>query len=795
MRATPSPRLLLALFCALLAIALPAQAVQIVQPTDGAAVRGVVDVSGTTTGFATGRVSISVDNGPFVLAQGLSNWTFSWDSTTVPDGVYSIRARARETLFSLPVFAVIQVSVQNSAAPSVAITNPLDGAAITDTLVVTGTSTLATNVELAVDGGAFQPANGVAQWNVLLEPGVLTPGPHTLTARASDGAQQVFDSVGIVVAPPLPGTQSFTYVSSVDGEPMTAVLHLPPGYDPSVPTPLLVYLHGAGGNGTVLSNNAALRAELDARGWIGLSPDGRQWQLANQGCAWQFSPAYVDSPNPDAGPGERDIYDAIDFLAAGHAIDADRVYLSGFSYGGRGAYILGLKNPGYFAAIAPLGPPIDMFEVYERRREPAICKEGMLGGEPGDSPLVDTMYKITSGRFLIENAYNLPVFHGHGLLDTVASNLASNAPFLHGFHITTDGSWDGCHGATDLCFGHTPTLQELRAAHPEGYDWAYVFTPVGHVVDPFWFGGGPTPAGAVGTPDPNDPTALLGMFDFLAARTRVASPTTVVYKTYTDTHEQAYWLGLTSTTPWLDLPAGVRARRDDVTNTLELELVRAAELRVDVPLAGLELTTDRALTITIDALAEPAFDPALLDPGGALAPTIVLRGAFGGLDWVDVTLGGSPVPAALATTSADEVRVGPLAVTGPTTMVLQGRAAFVAFGVGTAGSFGVPALTGSGATAANQPVAFDVESAMPSTIGVMVVGSQAAQVPVLGVTLLATPDVLTPFLIDTDGTGSVPSTWPPLPPGTALFLQAGVLDPAGPLGWAASNGLQATTRP
>ncbi len=677
LRPLRTPAALLGLFLAFAPPAPKANAisVSISSPADAATVSGQIDVTGTSADLGGGRVSVSIDGGPFTLAQGTTNWTWAWDTTTVGDGPHTITARARMSQQDPnPVFDSVNVTVDNTPTGlSVTITNPTEGQEISTTLVVTGTSNLATAVSLQIDGGAFQVANGTDPWDFIIEEGALAPGAHTLTARAEDGAGgEAFDTVNITATTLTTGLQDFTYLSSVDGVSMNSKLYVPTSYNPAGPgAGLVVHLHGGGGVGNI---NPTHQSELDARGWIGIAPDGRAWGLASQGCTWNTSAAYVDSFDPDVGPGEQDIFDAIQFAIDNYNIDSDRIYLTGFSMGGRGTYIIGLKNPDYFAAIGPTGPAIDMYEIFERRPEPAACKEGMTGGQPGDSLLVDTIYRITSGRFLIENAHNLPVFHGHGTIDNVANNNPANAPFLHGSHILNDTSWNACHGdpLLGLCFGHTPTLSELKTLHPSGYDWAYMFTPVAHTQDSLWLQGAPTGGGNLGVEDPGNPGNLIGMYQFFDTRTRVASPDIVVFKSYTDTHRKAYWTDILIDQPWMDVPGAIRAARNVPSNQIDAELVRVHHATFDLDLAGLTLSAAQDLTITLDVLDEPVFDPALAPGTDILTPTVTVTGDFTGLTWVTVLRDGTPVPAQEVAWTTTGVTVGPLApITDLTTLTFS----------------------------------------------------------------------------------------------------------------------------
>ena len=724
----------------------PILSVQIETPANGATVGGLVMIAGTSTDVGSGAVSISIDGGPFQLAQGTDNWTFGWDTTSVADGPHTLTARARQFIGGPAVFDSIQVTVQNAGGLGVSITSPADGALVLDTLVVVGSSFGAQAVTLLVDGQNPQPTNGLDAWTAVFEPGALEPGPHTLTAEATDGVTTVTDSVSITVGDPLPGSQQIAYVSSVDGEPLGAELYVPAGFDASAgPTALVVHLHGGGGTGNV---SPTMAAELDARGWIGLAPDGRFWDLANQGCGWNTSAAYVDHPDPAVGPGEQDIFDAVDWALQSFPIDPARLYLTGFSMGGRGAYMIGLKNPDRFAAIAPMGPAIDMFEVFARRPEPCICKEGMTGGQPADGPIPQTLYRTTSGRFLIENAFNLPVFHGHGLLDSVASNDPANAPFLHGWHIVSDPSWNGAHTTpatnaqwgnscftgpdSDLPlsfgFGHTPTLSELNARHPDGYDWAFMFTPVGHSTDPLWLQGQPITPGSFGTVDPLNPGSWIGIYEFFERHTLATNPDTVVFKTYEDEHEAAYWATIVSAVPWQGVPAAVRATRDVAQNRLDVELSRAAEVRFDVDGAGLSLAPGQPLSVALARLAEPVYDPALDSVGEALTPLVVLDGDFANLADVTVMQDGALLPAGLVAFDASQIAIGPIDASAPTSLAVFAAETYCTALPNSTGLVASIDASGTASLSANSLV-LSVAGAVPLTNGLFFYGMQRTQLP------------------------------------------------------------------
>ncbi len=499
------------------------------------------------------------------------------------------------------------------------------------TITVVGSYLNATSVTVSVDNTNTVTANLIGQnWNSIIETSALTIGEHTITANATGNNSDASSSVTInVIEPADKKTTDITYYSSIDAEPIEAVLYVPESISSSETTedkiPLVVHLHGGGGFGEL---DDTLVSELENRNWIGISPDGRHWGLAKQGCfpgapSW----AYVDSNDPNVGPGEQDILDAIIWAQENYNIDADRIYLTGFSMGGRGTYSIGLKNPDKFAAIAPMSGPMDMFDGYATRPEPAACKEGITGGIPGDSPLVDTMYRITSGRFLIENAYNLPIFIGHGLADPIALNIQDTPnALLQGWHITVDNTWADCSGAPSLglCFGHTPTLTELAEEYPNAYQWGYHFAAnVAHAQDASLLIGNSIDSGSVGTIDPNNPQHILGVMDFFAQHEREASPKSVFFKTYTDTHKKNHWIELTSSTPWTDTPAAIEAEKTTILNAINVNASRAANIGIDLDAAKLQ--AHLPITINLNKLENDVLDPALrMNEEEILNPSLTL---------------------------------------------------------------------------------------------------------------------------------------------------------------------------
>ena len=84
--------------------------------------------------------------------------------------------------------------------------------------------------------------------------------------------------------------------------------------------------------------------------------------------------------------------------------------------------------------------------------------------------------------------------------------------------------------------------------------------------------------------------------------------------------------------------------------------------------------------------------------------------------------------------------------------------------------------------------------ALENTSAVLVMGAAIASAPFKGGTLVPSPDALV-FGWSTGPTGGfqLQALWPAgVPPGSQLALQFWVIDPGGPAGYSASNGLAIT---
>jgi len=127
----------------------------------------------------------------------------------------------------------------------------------------------------------------------------------------------------------------------VGGKEMSYALYVPKDYDPALAYPLIVCLHGAGFNGDSYIDR--WQSRLGEKSLL-VCP-------SIMGGAWWSS------------EGEALVLAALEDVTSRYHIDAKRIFLTGMSNGGIGAYLLGMLHADRFSAISPMagGIPDEIF--------------------------------------------------------------------------------------------------------------------------------------------------------------------------------------------------------------------------------------------------------------------------------------------------------------------------------------------------------------------------------------------------------------------------------------------------
>jgi poly(3-hydroxybutyrate) depolymerase len=130
------------------------------------------------------------------------------------------------------------------------------------------------------------------------------------------------------------------YRSTFDGKLVPYRVYLPSSYDAKKKYPLVVLLHGAGGDETnFIDSYRGLWPKLaEERGYILASVSGR---------------GPLSGYTKESG-GEQDVLDVTALVKARYSIDPARVYLGGHSMGGQGTWRVGLTYADRWAGLIPI---------------------------------------------------------------------------------------------------------------------------------------------------------------------------------------------------------------------------------------------------------------------------------------------------------------------------------------------------------------------------------------------------------------------------------------------------------
>jgi peptidoglycan/xylan/chitin deacetylase (PgdA/CDA1 family)/sulfur relay (sulfurtransferase) complex TusBCD TusD component (DsrE family) len=178
-------------------------------PADGSTVSGgSVQLSADAYAGQYGsmdHVDFSVDGTKVGTATSGSPWTVTWDSSTVGDGNHNITATSVDA-GGLSSQTSVSVNVKNTgtyAAPTVSLTAPQDGSAVTGATDLTAnaaadTGASVTKVDFSVDGTVVG-TDTTAPYSMSWDSATVGDGSHSITAHVYDdnGGDTVSSAVGV----------------------------------------------------------------------------------------------------------------------------------------------------------------------------------------------------------------------------------------------------------------------------------------------------------------------------------------------------------------------------------------------------------------------------------------------------------------------------------------------------------------------------------------------------------------------------------------------------------------------
>lgn len=162
-------------------------------PVEGKTVSGPVQISGVSIDpeGAVVTVSVQIDDGDWLPANGGQSWSFSLDTTNLTNGKHVIRAKGSDGTLESPI-ASLNITVHNPFwGFTVVISFPVDGTAVNGKVKLMGTASrigsAIVQVELRIDNGSWQAVTGTSSWELIWDTSKVGNGWHTIGIRANDG--------------------------------------------------------------------------------------------------------------------------------------------------------------------------------------------------------------------------------------------------------------------------------------------------------------------------------------------------------------------------------------------------------------------------------------------------------------------------------------------------------------------------------------------------------------------------------------------------------------------------------
>lgn len=176
---------------------------------------------------------------------------------------------------------------------------------------------------------------------------------------------------------------------TVGGRARSYLVHVPPGYDPKKPAPVVLAFHGAMMNGVMMARMMGLNKKADEAGFVAVYPDGTGLGLT---LFWNAS-AEPGKPGGFGPPDDVAFTSAmLDDLGTVVTVDPKRVYATGMSNGGMMCHRLAAELSDRIAAVAPVAGTLAVADPKPTRPVPVMHMHGAAdeivpwGGPTGRVP-------------------------------------------------------------------------------------------------------------------------------------------------------------------------------------------------------------------------------------------------------------------------------------------------------------------------------------------------------------------------------------------------------------------------
>lgn len=168
--------------------------------------------------------------------------------------------------------------------------------------------------------------------------------------------------------PKLPDPEPLVRCSgNIAGKTHTWVMYIPPGWSPDQRVPMVVGLHGGGGNGAAFAAQTAFPMVADREGFLLLFPEATLRYEDEEGIHHEWNAFYLNDPREDETVWLKEL---IERVCGEYNVDRSRIYLFGHSNGDAMACQLAVTHADLFAAYAGLNGPVHPNKITDRSGAP-----------------------------------------------------------------------------------------------------------------------------------------------------------------------------------------------------------------------------------------------------------------------------------------------------------------------------------------------------------------------------------------------------------------------------------------
>jgi polyhydroxybutyrate depolymerase len=162
---------------------------------------------------------------------------------------------------------------------------------------------------------------------------------------------------------------------TVDGRHRSYGVHVPRGYDPAKPTPVVVAFHGALMDAGTMAGFTGLNRKADRAGFVVVYPNG-----TGIGSALFFNATAPPGPHGDPPDDMKFTAAVLDDVATVVNVDRKRVFATGMSNGGMMAHRAAAEMSDRFAAVAAVAGTLAVPDPRPSRPVPVLMFHGTADG-------------------------------------------------------------------------------------------------------------------------------------------------------------------------------------------------------------------------------------------------------------------------------------------------------------------------------------------------------------------------------------------------------------------------------